>query len=128
MIVDSQGLFSESQVITADHLSDNVIDTGVTSPKPGSWPASFGLWLNIEAVTTTTGLIVRVETDSTAAHDATPTVHAAVTLPAVTVGRYFLGSFGPFGSMERYLGLYYDVTTTGSITVSAGLCMVPQTN
>jgi hypothetical protein len=130
MALDYNGVFSNSQAVTASAYATNEIDLGVTLPSAICGSGNFGLWLNIETVAPTpSGLIVTLRTGSVSGFGSGTIVsHSAITLQAVTAGRYFLGTIGPFLSHQRYLTVYYTFAGSGTLTVSAGTCMVPQTN
>lgn len=123
MIVDNTLVFSDSQAITADAGSTNVIDLGATGTAYGHGSAlarDVGKGNEIPiAVTVTetfdalTSINISVQSDDNAAFSSAKTIAKSgeILLAALVTGYKF--SFPaelPEGSDERYLRLYYDIT------------------
>lgn len=141
MIFDKTLLFSDAQAITADEVSDNVIDLGATGTPYGgrALVADFGKGTKIPlfvfvntTFNTLTSMTVTLEVDSVE-NFASPREVASRTylLAELTAGTEL--SFPDClleGTNERYVRLNYNVTgtnpTTGSVT--AGVVAARQTN
>lgn len=142
MIFDAQGLFSDSQAITADAGSTNCIDLGATgTPYGGSALVrdvgkGCGIPISItvtEAFNNLTSLQISVQTDDNSSFSsaATRVLTEAIPLASLTLGYQFQGiAYLPEGTNERYVRLYYDVTGTAPSTgkITAGVVAARQTN
>jgi hypothetical protein len=135
MIRDQQNMFSRSQAITADAISEHVIDL-----EPNGGPnltknigAGNPLYLHILVMTTLTDadgtptLTVTLESDdNTTLSSATvhATVATAVTEATLVAGYWIAQGYAlPAGNYQRYLGLRYTTNTADfdGGTVSAWL-------
>jgi hypothetical protein len=125
MIVDNTLVFSDSQAITADAGSTNIIDLGAAGTAYGHSAAvrrDIGIGTEIpiiltvtEAFNTLTSLTVSLQVDDDVAFGSPKTVasSAAIPLASLTLGyRFTWPSEIPEGTDERYMRLYYDVTGT----------------
>lgn len=120
-ILDQHLLFSDNVAITADAISD-VIDRGANAPVTANYSPGFAgdLFLVIQTGTAFAGLTsleVRLVSDSVASLDASPTVHAstgAIPVANMTANKVLAVLPVPPGDYERYIGLVYDVTGTGT--------------
>lgn len=143
MIVDNTLVFSDSQAITADAGSTNIIDLGAAGTAPGHAAAlardigkgtEIPIWVAVtEAFNNLTSIAILLQTDDDVAFGSPVTVaqSAAIPLASLTLGYKFVWpSELPEGTAERYLRLYYDITgaapTTGKIF--AGIVAGRQTN
>ena len=135
MIIDRQLQFSDAQAVTADAISERVIDLGPLGGATANTIRDIGagkpLYLHILVTTTMDSsgegatLDVTLESDSTADLATSATVHWTSTLliaEATLVAGYWIakGVAIPPGSYERYLGLRYnrgtEDFTSGNIT------------
>lgn len=142
MIVDNTLVLSDSQAITADARSTNVIDLGATGTAYGHASAlarDIGKGNDIpivveitEAFNTLTSLTVSLESDDNASFSSTREIASRTYLLAeLTLGAVL--SFPariPEGTNERYLSLYYNVNGTNPTTgkIFAGIVAGRQTN
>lgn len=134
-IIDNTLLFSDSQAITADAGSTNVIDLGAPGTPVGASAAlkrdvGKGATIPIEvlvteAFNTLTSLQIQVQVDNDAAFGSPKVVamSRAYALAELTRGaRLNFPAELPEGTDERYLRLFYDITgtapTTGKIFAS----------
>jgi hypothetical protein len=123
MIRDQQNMFSRSQAVTADAISEHVIDL-----EPNGGPnltknigAGKELFLHVLVMTTmgagaTPTLTVTLESDDNTSLT-TPTVHAtvatAVALTTLVAGYWIVRGFAlPSGDYQRYLGVRYTTNTS----------------
>lgn len=124
MIVDNTLVFSDSQAITADAGSTNVIDIGAAGT-PFGHAAAVGRDIGIgseipvvltitEAFNNLTSLAVSVQTDDNAAFSSPKEVATKTFLLAqLTLGaKLGFPAELPEGTDERYVRLFYDVTGT----------------
>ena len=143
MIMDKTLLFSDSQAITADAASTNVVDLGATGTIYGASTAlvrDIGPGSRVPLLVTVTetfnnltSMAILIQTDDTAAFSSATTVWTspAYTLAQLAVGaKYLLPDSIPVGTNERYVRLYYDITGTAPSTgkVTAGIVLARQTN
>jgi hypothetical protein len=127
--MDYELRFSDEQAITADEISEDVVDLGAAqsphaNPQQNVGDGTMKLVIVIdEAFNTLTSMNISLESDSTADLATSATVHATRNLllaeMTLNAGTYVIGSFdGPLS--ERYLGVRYDVVgsnpTTGKIS------------
>lgn len=123
MIVDNTLVFSDSQAITADAGSTNVIDLGATGTAYGHASAlarDIGKGNEIPiAVTVTeafdalTTLNIKVQSDDNAAFSSAKTIAQSgeIALASLVLGyKFSFPAEVPEGADERYLRLYYDIT------------------
>lgn len=129
MIIDRQLQFSTDQAITADAISENVIDLGPLGA--GNTIRDIGagktLYLHILVKTALTDadgtptLTVTLESDDVADLSTTPTVHHTISTiaEATMVAGYWIakGVAIPPGAYQRYLGIRY---TTNSADFDGG--------
>lgn len=141
MILSINQLFSDSQAITADALSTNVIDTGAAgTPYLGNSPLNKDIGKGTpipvliqvdEAFNNLTSLEIAVEV-SASADMSSSTVLASETVAAadLVVGKTTHLQCLPNGANLRYLAVRYNVTGTAPTTgtVTAGITMGNQTN
>lgn len=128
MIVDNTLVFSDSQAITGDARSTNVVDIGAAGTAFGHAAAvprdigkgcSIPIVLNVtEAFNTLTSLKVSLQTDDNAGFSSAKEVASRTYLLAeLTLGaRLSFPAELPEGVDERYVSLYYDVTGTDPTT------------
>lgn len=125
MIVDNTLVFSDSQAITADAASTNIIDLGAAGTAFGHAAAlgrDVGKGVDIpvyvtitEAFNTLTSLTISIQVDDSAGFGSAVTV---ATGPAMPLASLTLGAQMTFparlpeGTNKRYVRLYYDVTGT----------------
>ena len=143
MILDNTLVLSDSQAITADAGSTNIIDLGAAGTPYGHAAGvrrDIGIANEIplsitvtEAFNNLTSLTILLQVDDDVAFGSPTTIaqSAAIPLASLTAGYKFTWpSELPEGTAERYLRLYYDVTgtapTTGKIT--AAIVAARQTN
>ncbi|BAM66439.1 hypothetical protein [Xanthomonas citri phage CP2] len=133
MILDQLLYFSDNQAVTADAIS-NVIDRGSTAPVLANFSPGFAgdLFLVIQTGTAfagATSLEVKLASDSTADLATSPTTHASTgAIPVANLGANKVVAVLPVppGDYERYVGLIYDVTGTGTAgTIRAFLTQTP---
>lgn len=121
MLLDQHLVFSDNVAITADAVSD-VIDRGATAPVTANFAPGFAgpgylVVMTGTAFTGLTSLEVKLASDSTANLATSPTTHAstgAILLAAMTANKVLAVLPIPPGDYERYVGLIYDVTGTGT--------------
>lgn len=142
MIFDAQGLFSDSQAITADAGSTNCIDLRATGTPYGGVALvrdvgkGVGIPVSIsvtEAFNNLTSLQVSVQVDDNDSFSSATTVQltGAIPLASLVAGYQFQAIARlPEGTKERYVRLYYDVTGTAPSTgkITAGIVAARQTN
>jgi hypothetical protein len=142
MILDFQNLFSDAQgPITADAGSTNVIDLGapgsVFSGRAQTRDIGPGTALEVFAIVdqafdNLTSMVILLQTDDNSGFSSAATVWTsnAVLLASLVIGYQFKLPTIPWGTTERYLRLFYDLTgtapTVGKIT--AGLVLSRQLN
>ncbi|WGH28251.1 hypothetical protein 10KY502B_gene0051 [Xanthomonas phage 10KY502B] len=133
MILDQLLYFSDNQAVTADAIS-NVIDRGSTAPVLANFSPGFAgdLFLVVQTGTAfagATSLEVKLASDSTADLATSPTTHASTgAIPVANLGANKVVAVLPVppGDYERYVGLIYDVTGTGTAgTIRAFLTQTP---
>ena len=133
MILDQRLYFSDNQAVTADAIS-NVIDRGSTAPVLANFSPGFAgdLFLVIQTGTAfagATSLEVKLASDSTADLATSPTTHVSTgVIPVANLGANKVVAVLPVppGDYERYVGLIYDITGTGTAgTVRAFLTQTP---
>jgi hypothetical protein len=131
MIIDRQNQFSTDQAITADAISENVIDLGPLGGATANTIRDIGagktLYLHILVKTALTDadgtptLTITLESDDVADLSTSPTVHhtiTAVTEAAMVAGYWIAKGIAiPAGAYQRYLGLRY---TTNSADFDGG--------
>lgn len=141
MILSAQQLFSDDQAVTADAISENVIDLGVPgTPYDAAAPLNrdIGKGAHIpvliqvtEDFNNATSVTVTVETsDNADLSSSTVLATEVIALADLVAGKQTFLQCLPNGVTGRYLGTRYDVTgtapTTGKFT--AGISMGNQTN
>ncbi|CAA2393589.1 hypothetical protein [Xanthomonas phage Tabio] len=133
MILDQLLYFSDNQAVLADGIS-NVIDRGSTAPVLANFSPGFAgdLFLVVQTGTAFTGataLEVKLASDSTADLATSPTTHASTgAIPVANLGANKVVAVLPVppGDYERYVGLIYDITGTGTAgTIRAFLTQTP---
>lgn len=133
MILDQLLYFSDNQAVTADAIS-NVIDRGSKAPVLANFSPGFAgdLFLVVQTGTAfagATSLEVKLASDSTADLATSPTTHASTgAIPVASLGANKVVAVLPVppGDYERYVGLIYDVTGTGTAgTIRAFLTQTP---
>jgi len=131
MYVDRDLLVSDEQALTVDAPSDYSIDLG----------AAKAIWRGRQAymviiidtgIATMTYCNFKVVTD-TVATLASPTTQIEtgdIAAASLTANRspIIIPLASAIGTEERYLGLYYDITTTGTMTVTAFVALEPFEN
>ena len=136
MILDDTLVLSDSQAITADAASTNIIDLGAAGTAYGHSAAvrrDVGIGNHIpllvtvtEAFNNLTSMTISLQVDDDAAFGSPKTVatSAAILLADLDTAGYtfpFPAEL-PEGTNERYVRLYYDITgsapTTGKITAA----------
>lgn len=141
MILSQQQLFSDAQDVTADAISENVIDLGVRGTPYDGAAALIGdkgkgtpvpiLVQVVEDFATLTSLTVTLETSANAdLSSSTVLATETILLADLVAGKQTFMQVLPNGVTGRYLGLRYNVNgsdaTAGAIT--AGISMGNQTN
>lgn len=124
-IIDNKLLFSDSQAVTADAASTNVVDLGAPGIPVGSSVAlkrdvGKGADIPLEVLVTQafnnlTSLQIQVQVDNDEAFGSPKVVamSRAYLLAELTLGaRLNFPAEIPEGTDERYLRLYYDITGT----------------
>lgn len=133
MILDQLLYFSDNQQVLADAIS-NVIDRGSNAPVLANFSPGFAgdLFLVVQTGTAFTGataLEVKLASDSTADLATSPTTHASTgAIPVANLGANKVVAVLPVppGDYERYVGLIYDITGTGTAgTIRAFLTQTP---
>lgn len=143
MIVDNTLVFSDSQAITADAGSTNIIDLGAAGTPPGHAAAvgrdigkgtEIPIWITVtEAFNNLTNLVIQLQTDDDVAFGSPVIVaqSAAIPLASLVLGYKFVWpSELPEGVAERYLRLFYDITGSAPSTgkIFAAIVAGRQTN
>lgn len=114
MIIDSLGLLSNKQAITASAASTNVIDTGTTKDIGPGNPVQV-LFQVTEAFNNLTSLALAIQTATDEAFTSPITlVNQTVLLASLAVG-YKANLVIPKGA-KRYIRAYYTVTGTAPTT------------
>jgi hypothetical protein len=125
MILDAQLQFCDSQAVTADAPSTNVIDLTNARRMFKGEPLAILLLVEVAADGTTGDETYEVEVqtdDNSAFSSATEVVAMAIPRARLTAGSKHLIHVPPYVALERYIRLNFDVGgTTPSITVSAFL-------
>ncbi|CAA2366749.1 hypothetical protein [Xanthomonas phage Olaya] len=133
MILDQLLYFSDNQAVLADGIS-NVIDRGANAPVLANFSPGFAgdLFLVVQTGTAFTGataLEVKLASDSTADLATSPTTHVSTgAIPVANLGANKVVAVLPVppGDYERYVGLIYDITGTGTAgTIRAFLTQTP---
>lgn len=133
MILDQLLYFSDNQQVLADAIS-NVIDRGSNAPVLANYSPGFAgdLFLVVQTGTAfagATSLEIRLVSDSTADLATSPTVHVSTgAIPAAQLTANKVVAILPIppADYERYIGLQYDITGTGTAgTVRAFLTQTP---
>lgn len=133
MMLDSYNQLSSAQAITADAISENVIDLGPLGGATANTIRDIGagqpLYLHVVVSTTfdsaadSTSLIVTLESDSVVGLDDSATTHAtyAEVEEATLVAGYWIvmGEPIPPGAYEQYVGLRYNVGAEENFTAGA---------
>jgi len=130
MILDSTNLFSDAQAITANALSENVIDLSVTKDLGKGVPIPVLIQVT-EDFALLTSLAIALEVDDNAAMSSAKVVQTtSIVLADLVAGKRIPPMYLPEGIDERYMAVRYTVTGTnpnaGKIT--AGISMGNQTN
>lgn len=133
MILDQLLYFSDNQQVLADVIS-NVIDRGSNSPVLANYSPGFAgdLFLVVQTGTAfagATSLEIKLVSDSTPDLATSPTVHLSTgAIPVANLGANKVVAILPIppADYERYIGLVYDITGTGTAgTVRAFLTQTP---
>lgn len=133
MILDQLLTLADKQAFTADAIS-HVIDRGADAPVLANFSPGFGgnLFLVVKtdaAFTGATSLEVKLASDSTADLATSPTVHAstgAIPVASLTANKVLAVLPIPPGDYERYVGLIFDITGTGTAgSISAFMTQTP---
>jgi hypothetical protein len=128
MILSTQNIFSDKQAITASAASTNIIDTGQSGNDLGFGTPIPMLIQVTQAFNLLTSLTVALQSSDSSAFSSPDTVvSTTVPLAGLTLGARIAVNNVPYGTLKRYLRLYYTVTgsnspTTGQITagITAG--------
>lgn len=130
MHIDAENLLSNGQAITADAVSDNVIDLGNPTPKNeigAGEPMVIAVQVGVAADFTTGDETYAFEVIQSAnANLSSPDVLSRRVIPAaqLTAGSIHYLPVPPGSVTKRYLGVNYDVGgTTPTITVRAWLTL-----
>ena len=123
MLIDNELVYSDSQAITADAASTNVLDLGAAGRAPGE---DLTVLAHVEeAFDNLTSLTLTVQTATDAAFT-TPVAQQSVTvaLADLTVGKQI--DLGPLlnGTLQ-YSRVYYDVTGTDPTVGKVTAAIVP---
>ncbi len=122
MLLDAQLEFSDSQAVTVDAISANVVDTLPMTSNPnttqnlgGEGALYFCFQVDV-SFATMVSMIITLESDSTADLATAPVVHfnSGAILTATLVAGYQFYVPLPIAQYKRYLGVRYDVTTTAT--------------
>jgi len=126
MIIDNFLRFSNAQAITADAESTNVIDFKQTAPDIGTGENLYCVVMNTTALADTTDsdaqVVVNLVSDAAANLGSSPYEESitvgtwAMATSALAAGTVNIVRLPPGFPVGRYVGIQYDVTTTGSIT------------
>lgn len=144
MIIDNTLVFSDSQALTADAASTNIIDLKAAGKSYGAAAALYrdvGLGARIplairvtEAFNNLTSMTIALQMDDNAAFGSPTTLWTtgAIALASLTLGAELPlpDVYLPEGITEEYIRLYYDITGTAPSTgkIFAGIVMARQTN
>lgn len=140
MILSKELLFSESQALTADAVSTNVIDLGATGTVKGApvalkrdigtgTPIDIVVQLEVAAGGTSPTLIVTVEVDDNSSFSSAKVVATSTQLAGGAVGDRIDINYLPQGTDERYMRLNYNLGgTSPTYTVSSFVPAAAQTN
>lgn len=127
MIIDTQNLFSDSQLITVSANSSNVIDNlGTSAQVIGSVANPITMFARVlAAFGGGTSLQILVVSADDFALTVNPAIHlstVAIPVAALTAGALVLGARVPPQKLRKYLGFKYVVVgTMTSGTMIAGL-------
>lgn len=111
MIIDKQNQFSDSQVITADAASTNLIDMGSGRDLGPGTPLTVGIAIT-EAFNTLTSMTIQVQCDDNTGFSSARTLtQLSLTLAELVLGRQVSVPL-PSERVERYVRLNYDVVGT----------------
>lgn len=141
MILDTQTMFSDDQVITASAASTNLLDLGASATPTGAAAAiSRDLGMSVvpiliqatAAFATCTSLKVAIQTDDNASFSSAVVALETEAIPVATliVGYKYVINWVPYTVNERYVRLYYTIagSSASTGTITAGLSMGNQTN
>jgi hypothetical protein len=125
MIIDSQLLFSDAQAITADATATNVVDLGAARKIFDGEPMGVVVIVDVAADGTTTDETYEFEIhtdDNASLSSSTQLIAHAIGYASLTAGSKHVIPVPVGATLERYLGVKYDVGgTTPSITVTTFL-------
>lgn len=130
--IDAFNRFSNRQALTVDAASTDTIDlVNATSRIGDGEPMAVVITVDVAAAGGGT-LAISLQSDDNSAFSSAATVctTAALAAAALTAGAQFVLPVPPGVPTERYLRLFYDLTTMTGITVTARLCpmsFVPST-
>ena len=123
MIVDNTLVFSDSQAITADAASTNIVDIGAAGTAYGHSAAvardigkntEIPLFISVtETFTNLTSLNIKVQVDDAAGFGTVVTVAQSgeIALASLVAGyKFTFPAELPEGVNKRYVRLYYDIT------------------
>ena len=131
MYVDRDLLVSDGQALTVDAPSDYSIDLGAAKPIWRGRQAYMVIILDA-AVATMTYINFKVVTDTVATLASPTTQIETGDIAAASLTQYRAPIIIPLasaiGTEEQFLGLYYDITTTGTCTVTAFVALDPFEN
>jgi hypothetical protein len=142
MILDLQNLFSNAQAVTADAVSENIIDTGAPGlayngqaigRDVGIGPWGLYVFAHVvETFLTTVSLSIQIRTKAADA-DISSGATTLFTGPAIVVATLVAGyrfALPPlFRGVLRYVGLFYDVSTSATAgKITAGVALTKQEN
>jgi hypothetical protein len=141
MIFSARQIFSDDQLITADAISENVIDLGVAGTPYGA-ASPLGqdvgkgnmvpVLVQVTAdFNTLTSLEVTIETSANAdLSSSTVLATEVIPLADLVAGKQMFCQVIPNGANARYLGVRYNVTGTNPTqgAIAAGITMGNQTN
>ena len=125
MILDTQSLFSNNQVIKTTIASENVIDYGKDGLDAG-WGETIPLLVQVtEKFVGLTSLTVALQASDTANFATVDTVYSETkALAALKTGARFALKSVPYGMKKRYWRLYYTVAGTATAgKITAGITM-----
>lgn len=125
MYIDAQLLFSDAQAVSADATSTNVVDLGVARKIFDGEPLAVVLSVDVAADGTTTDETYEFEIhtdDNAGLSSSTQLVAQAIGYASLTAGSRHIIPIPVGATLERYLGVKYDVGgTSPSVTVTAFL-------
>lgn len=114
MIIDAQNTFSAAQAVTGDAASTNVIDTSGVGDIGIGCDAMY-IVVGVDTTFTSSGastMTVALQTDDNASFSSATTLYtsASIAKASMVAGARLLHFPVPIGC-ERYIRLYYDVST-----------------